>query len=167
MHIRYETPADEPAVHAVHAAAFPTPAEADLVDELRRVATPLVSLVAIDDGSVVGCILFSPVTLAGHSELVLFGLAPMAVLPAYQRHGIGSALVHAGLERCRTLGAQAVVVLGHPDYYPRFGFVPSTRFGIECEYDVPEDVFLALELVPGALAKAKGRVRYHAAFANL
>jgi putative acetyltransferase len=95
------------------------------------------------------------------------GLAPMAVLPARQRQGIGSALVRDGLGRCRELGYEAVVVLGHPGYYPRFGFVPASRFGIGCEYDVPAEVFMALELVPGALRGKPGTIRYHPAFAEL
>ena len=91
----------------------------------------------------------------------------MAVSPEHQRQGIGSALVKAGLERCKQLGFVAVVVLGHAQYYPRFGFSPSTRFGIGSEYDVPEDVFMAMEIQPAALAGKTGTVRYHAAFASL
>jgi putative acetyltransferase len=91
----------------------------------------------------------------------------MAVAPEHQRKGIGSALVRAGLERCRQLDFAAVVVLGHPEYYPRFGFSPSTRFGIGSEYDVPEDVFMATELQPGALSGKAGTVKYHAAFGDV
>ncbi len=95
------------------------------------------------------------------------GLAPMAVAPEHQRKGIGSALVRAGLEQCKQLGFAAVVVLGHPEYYPRFGFSPSSRFGINSEYEVPEEVFMAMELQPGALSGKTGRVKYHAAFSNV
>jgi putative acetyltransferase len=91
----------------------------------------------------------------------------MAVGPARQRAGIGSALVRAGLERCKLLDAAAVVVLGHPAYYPRFGFVPAAAFGLACEYDVPAEAFMALELRPGALRGAAGTLRYHAAFAEV
>ena len=167
IQIRPETLADQETVRSILIAAFETSAEADLVDALRQQAEPLVSLVAADGGEVVGHILFSPVTLSGHPDLQIMGLAPMAVAPDRQRHGIGSALVRAGLEACRALGVEAVVVLGHPDYYPRFGFVPSTRFGITSEYDVPENVFLAQELVPGALAGVSGTVQYHPAFQEL
>jgi putative acetyltransferase len=88
----------------------------------------------------------------------------MAVVPAQQRTGLGSALVRAGLEQCRKLGFGAVVVLGHPDYYPRFGFSPAARFGIGCEYEAPQEAFMAIELQPGYLKGASGKVEYHAAF---
>jgi len=147
-------------------AAFESPAEADLVDVLRQQVQPIVSLVAEEDGEIVGHIMFSPVSLSGHPDLKVMGLGPMAVAPACQRKGFGSALVQAGLDQCRELGFSAVVVLGHPKYYPRFGFSPSSQFGIDSEYDVPEDVFMALELKPGALSAITGRVRYHPAFGN-
>jgi len=165
--IRPEARGDHARVRVVNVAAFETPAEADLVDALRIQARPLVSLVAEEDGAIAGHIMFSPVTLPGHPALALMGLAPMAVEPARQRAGIGSALVRAGLEACRRLAAGAVVVLGHPDYYPRFGFVPGVRIGLGCEYDVPAEAFMVLELRPGALRGATGRVQYHAAFASL
>jgi putative acetyltransferase len=81
-------------------------------------------------------------------------------------HGIGSALVYAGIEACRRLGAGAIVVLGHPDYYPRFGFRPASGFGLHCEYDVPDEVFMALELSPGFLDSRTGTVKYHEAFSR-
>lgn len=132
--IRAEAEIDRAAVRAVNTEAFETTAEADLVDALREGAQPVVSLVAEHDGRIVGHIMFSPVTLVGEPELKIMGLAPMAVASARQRKGIGSALVGAGLEQCTALGFGAVVVLGHPTYYPRFGFIPSTRWNIHCEY---------------------------------
>jgi putative acetyltransferase len=164
--IRPERDGDAAAIRDVNRSAFPTPAEADLVDSLRREGAATVSLVADDGGSIIGHILFSPVTMAGGSGHVL-GLAPMAVRPERQRQGIGSQLVPAGLEACRRAGAGAIVVVGHPAFYPRFGFVPAFRFGLRCEYDVADDVFMALELDPGALAGQGGLVRYHPAFADL
>src|SRR5690606_1642636 len=167
MVIRDETGRDQDTVRALNEAAFDSGAEARLVDMLREQAKPLVSLVAEQDSFVVGHILFSPVTLSGHDDLKIMGLAPMAVAPPHQRRGIGTSLVHAGLDRCRELGAGAVVVLGHPEFYPRFGFVPSTRFDIRSEYDVPEDVFMVTELKPGFFRGVSGTIRYHAAFKEL
>jgi len=167
MPIRAERDNDRDAVHAVNVSAFETPSEANLVDTLREQAQPVVSIVAEENGKVVGHIMFSAVSLSGYPDLKMMGLAPMAVVPEHQRQGIGSALVRAGLEQCRQLGSTAVVVLGHPGYYPRFGFSPSSRFGIDSEYEVPEEVFMAIELQPEALSATTGRVKYHAAFSNL
>ena len=167
MSIRLETPADHAAIRALNRAAFETSAEAELVDVLRRDARPFVSVVALDGDVLVGQIAFSPATLLSDPQLRVAGLGPMAVLPARQREGIGGALVEAGLERCRDAGFAAVIVLGHADYYPRFGFVPASRFGLDCEYDVPDEVFMALELEAGALAGSGGRIRYHPAFASV
>jgi putative acetyltransferase len=164
--VRRETEADWPAVRAVNCAAFGTSVEADIVDALRREASPLISLVAEVDGALIGHIMFSPVSLEGHETLSLMGLAPMAVAPAQQRSGIGSALVIEGLAQCRQLGCRAVVVLGHPGYYPRFGFAPAASHGIRAEWPVPDDVFMVVELEPGALRGATGVIRYHALFAN-
>jgi len=166
MLIRAEEQQDRAGVRAVNVSAFETALEGNLVDALREHAAPLVSLVAEDDGAIVGHIMFSPVSLSGHPALLIMGLAPMAVSPDRQRRGIGSALVRAGLEQCKRLGFGAVVVLGHPAYYPRFGFLPSARFGIGCEYDVPEDVFMAVELRSGVLRGASGTIKYHAAFSS-
>ena len=167
MLIRDEQPTDWAAVHAVNKSAFETPAEADLVAALRHQAHPLISLVAEHDRSVVGHIMFSPVSLSGHPSLKIMGLAPMAVAPLHQRSGIGSTLVRAGLDRCKELGFGAVAVLGHPEYYPRFGFVPARRFGIACEYDAPDEAFMVLELHPGYLHGAVGIIIYHEAFRNI
>jgi len=166
MEIRLEREADVAAVRAVNLAAFNTSAEANLVDALRLQAAPIVSLVADEDATIVGHIFFSPVALSGHPDTAMMGLAPMAVLPARQRRGIGSALVREGLERCKRLRCAAVVVLGHADYYPRFGFAPASLFGMACEYDVPDEVFMALELERGSLKGKRGTARYHGAFAG-
>jgi len=167
MRIRPEHATDIDAVRTVNLAAFDTRVEADLVEALREQASPLVSLVAEDVTGVVGHILFSPVTLDGPPRPGFMGLAPMAVLPARQRQGVGASLVREGLERCRQIGAGAVVVLGHADYYPRFGFVPASRFGLRCQYGVPDEAFMALELLPGAFAGRSGTVRYHPAFPSV
>lgn len=168
MIIREERQGDIERIREVNLAAFETSAEADLVDALRRQAMPLISLVAEDDGNIVGHILFSPVTLAGPQGVdpSLMGLAPMAVVPGRQREGVGSALVREGLGRCRQLDVGAVVVLGHPEYYPRFGFVPAARLSLRSEYDVPEEAFMVCELRDGALKGLSGTIRYHPVVAN-
>lgn len=167
MLIRNEESGDWVLVHALNVAVFETHAEANLVGALRQQANPMVSLAAEEDQAVVGHIMFSPVELPGHPKLKIMGLGPMAVLPAYQRRGIGSALVRSGLQQCKKLGFGAVVVLGHPEYYPRFGFSPAARFGIGCEYDAPEEAFMVVELEPGYLRGASGKVKYHAAFSSV
>ena len=166
MLIRAEKENDRALVYAVNVSAFETPAEAILVDALRDQAKPVVSLVAEDNGDVVGHNMFSPASLSGDANLIVMGLGPMAVVPEHQRKGIGSALVRAGLEKCKLLGVAVVVVLGHPEYYPRFGFSPSSRYDIDSEYDVPDEVFMAMELQPEALNEKTGNVRYHPAFSN-
>ena len=167
LSIRNEVPADIEAIHAVNRAAFQTSAESELVNSLRRLGGPVISLVAQEDDTVIGHIMFSPVLLTGYPAAFIMGLAPMAVRPDRQRTGIGSALVSAGLDACRELGAGAVVVLGHAAYYPRFGFTPASRFGLRCEYAVPDDVFMALELIPGYLHDKTGLIRYHDAFGDV
>jgi len=162
--IRPEQPSDWSAVARVNRSAFGSPFEAELVDSLRKRAAPLVSLVAELEGVVIGHILFTPVSLMGHAGLNLMGLGPMAVAPEHQREGIGSLLVRAGLEHCRAMGVGAVVVLGHPQYYPRFGFRPAARQGIHCQYDAPVEAFMLLELLPGYLGGTSGTIQYHPAF---
>jgi len=167
MVIRLEEKKDRTAVHSVNVAAFSRSAEAQLVDALREQARSYVSLVAEDSGIVIGHIMFSPVSLSGHPALSIMGLGPMAVSPAHQRRGVGSALVRAGLARSQETGFGAVVVLGHPGFYPRFGFSPSRDFDISCEYEVPADTFMVLELQTGFLRGASGTIKYHPAFGDI
>lgn len=163
--IRFEEPRDIAAIRKVVEEAFGQPAEADLVDALRRNGKAALSLVAEVNDRVVGHILFSPVTVeTGDGELVGIGLAPLAVLPEFQNRGVGSALVEHGLERCREAGHRFAIVLGHPDYYPRFGFVPASRFGIKSKYDTPDEHFMAMELREGALQNQAGMARYQPEF---
>ncbi len=167
MRIREEREQDRSAVREIVSTEFDTGAEAALIDELRSAAGPLVSLVAEDGGAVVGHVMFSQVTLLEHPDAKLMGLAPLAVDYEHQGRGIGSVLVREGLDRCRSLGVLAVVALGHPEYYSRFGFEPASRLGLRCEYDVPDEAFVALELEKGALDGMSGTVRYHSAFGRL
>lgn len=166
--IRPERPEDYSAVFEIHRRAFGREAEAKLVEALRHVADPQISLVAVRADRVVGHIFFSPVTVEGpHASLRALGLAPMAVLPELQNRGIGSALVRAGLEAARRAGHRIVVVLGHPDYYPRFGFEIASRTGIRYEHPVPDEAFMVLELETGALRGHTGVVKYLPEFSRV
>ena len=167
VRIRSEGSTDSPAVRAINEAAFGSSTEADIVEALCKQPDEIVSLVAESRGRLIGHILFSPVTLAGHSEIHLMGLGPMSVLPAFQRQGVGSELVQQGLSQCRRKRCSAVVVLGHPEYYRRFGFVPASRFGVTSEYDVPDEVFMLLELETGALRGPGGLASYNEVFGGV
>jgi putative acetyltransferase len=162
--IREERPSDRDAIFAVNARAFETDAEARLVDILRERNAVVVSLVAEIDGAVAGHILFSPVTV-GDGAFV--ALAPMSVLPEHQRSGVGSALVRAGIAACRARGDAAIFVLGHAEYYPRFGFVPAGPKGLHYQSEEFDPHFFVLELRPGALDGVQGLVEFHAAFDEL
>lgn len=169
--IRAETPADHAAIAEVNRLAFGREAEARLVEAIRASPgfIPALSLVAERDGDVVGHALFSQIAIrtAAGTEVPALALAPVAVRPAYQRQGIGSALIRAGLDRARALGHRIVVVVGHPDYYPRFGFRPARAQGLEAPFPVADPVFLALALTPGALDGVRGTVVYPEAFAGV
>lgn len=163
--IRLESSEDHSAIRRVVELAFGRASEADLVDALRAQAHPHISLVAETEGEIVGHIFFSPVSIESpEGSFQAMGLAPLAVLPDYQNKGIGGELVRAGLNECRRIGHEVIVVLGHAHYYPRFGFVPASKRGIRSEYDVPDDVFMVAELTPGALNGRAGLVKYHPAF---
>ena len=162
---RPEVPADITAIRHVNTLAFGRPSEADLVEALRRAGRLAISLVAVRGEDIVGHIAFSPVRIvSATSTRDAIGLAPMAVLPACQRQGIGSQLVRAGLARCGEARYDVVVVLGHPHYYPKFGFTPSKPYGITWEREVPDEVFMVKELQPGALARTRGVVQYSPEF---
>jgi putative acetyltransferase len=166
--IRQETSGDAKAIRQVNEEAFGQTEEVDLVDTFRRRDAFTLSLVALLADQIVGHILFTPVRVeSGDSSFEALGLGPMAVLPAYQRKGIGSRLVQAGLEECRRAGHEVVVVLGHPEYYPRFGFLPAKRFGIRYEEEVPEEAFMLVELREGALAGRIGILRYQPEFGSV
>jgi putative acetyltransferase len=164
--IRPEGPEHADGVRMVEEKAFGRSGEADLCANLQAAGGVLLSLVALDDGQVVGHVLFSPMTLeSGEKRMELAGLGPVAVLPERQREGIGARLIRAGLEEIRQQGLPAVLVLGHPSYYPKFGFQPASRFGIRCSYpNVPDDAFMAQELRPSALEGWEGVARYRPEF---
>ncbi len=162
---RREAPEDFAAVREVNERAFGQPEEAGIIDRLRSRGKVLLSLVAVREDRVVGHILFTRVFVeSGEEGFTAVGLGPMAILPELQKQGIGSLLVREGLDACRQEGHEAVVLVGHPEYYPRFGFVPASRYGLTCEFEVPNEVFMAVELREGALAGRTGRVRYEPEF---
>jgi len=160
--LRPEVPGDVPGVFGVNATAFPTDAEARLVDQLRASGRLSISLVAVVDERVVGHVALSPVTIAG--TVIGLGLAPVAVLPEWQLQGIGGALIRRGLDECRTQGVGCVVVLGEPTYYQRFGFVPASRWSLLDEYGGGE-AFQTIELVPDTIPGHGGLVTYAPEFA--
>ena len=163
-----ERQGDAPAVRQINELAFPDPLEADLVDALRG-TEEIISLVATIDDRVLGHIMFTTVRVTpADPALRVAGLGPMAVHPAFQRQGIGGALIRAGLDACRQRGYGAVVVVGHPEYYPRFGFMPAHWLGLKYEHDdVPEQAFMVLELTPGVLTGAPAVVRYRREFTTV
>jgi putative acetyltransferase len=166
--VRAERPEDYAGIHEVNRLAFGRENEARLVEALRKSEgfIPELSLVALkEDGAVIGHILFDPITvLMKEGSLPALALAPLAVLPEFQRQGIGSALVRKGLEECLREGHKVVVVIGHPDYYPRFGFSSARARGLDVAFPVPDEAFLVLELVPGILNGVPGTVQYPPAF---
>ncbi|GMU91168.1 MAG: N-acetyltransferase [Candidatus Hydrogenedentota bacterium] len=165
MQVRDERPDDFDAVRAINVAAFGQPAEARLVDALRSNCKTCLSLVAVGGDCVVGHILFTPVVVEGASSgEVGMGLAPLAVRPDRQRQGVGTALVNEGLARLRQSGCPYVVVLGHPDYYPRFGFQPASAYGLRCEWDVPDHAFMVCVFHAERIPTQGGLVRYRPEF---
>ncbi len=165
MIVRLETPQDIASVHHVNQEAFGQNQEAGIVDRLREQGVLTISLVAVQGHAVVGHIAFSPVQITPEQpSFKALALAPLAVLPPHQNKGIGSQLVLAGLKECRRLGHEIVVVLGHPNYYPRFGFMPAKSQGIKCEFEVPDKAWMVLELRDGALAGKQGTVSFQPEF---
>ncbi|AFZ24011.1 putative acetyltransferase [Cylindrospermum stagnale PCC 7417] len=165
MNIRCETLPDYPSIAEVNILGFGQENEAKLVEVIRNSDRyiPELSLIAEVGGNVVGHILFSYIDLVGEETLQVLGLAPMAVRPQFQRHGIGSALVQAGLETADARGEAIVIVLGHSQFYNRFGFEPSVNYEIESPFPVPEDFFMVKRL-QSYQKKYKGTVVYPPAF---
>ena len=170
MNIRPEAAHDAVDIRQIHTLAFGRDNEARLVDALRAEPgfDPALSLVATADGHAVGHILFSPIRIrAPHRNVPALALAPLGVRPEYQKQGVGTTLVRAGVEECRRLGHTVVVVVGHAHYYPRFGFASARAAGLEAPFPVSDAAFMALELVPGALDGVRGVVEYPAPFADV
>lgn len=166
LSIRSETAADHEAIRTVNRLAFEQDGEGALVDALRAGGFATLSLVAEINSEIIGHILFSKMHIvSGDEQIEALALAPMAVAPQHQRQGIGLQLVRAALEQCRKAGHRLVLVVGHPDYYPRFGFSAALAEAMESPY--AGEAFMALELVPGALKDVRGEVRYAPPFEGL
>ena len=163
--IRDETPNDGPSIREVNDQAFGQPLEGRLVEMLREHEGVLLSLVAVAEERVVGHILFSPVTLTTDiAEVSGAGLGPMSVRPEFQRMGVGSKLVRSGIERIRQRGFPFIVVLGHAEYYPLFGFERASEYGVSCQWEVPDEAFMIMPVTDRPLP---GLVRYRAEFMNV
>ena len=165
--IRAETPEDIPAIFEVNLQAFGQDGEARLVSALRDDGdfNPELSLVAVCGDRIIGHILFPPITIVSDlTETAALALAPLAVHQDFQCMGIGAALIEEGLRECRRLGHRIVVVVGHPGYYPRFGFTTARALGIQAPFPCPDKAFMALSLTTGALDGICGMVRYPLAF---
>lgn len=158
-----ETKNDVAAIREVITDAFGQMNEAVLVENIRKSPNfiPELSLVMKENDNVLGHILFSPILIVGEQQTTpALALAPLTVTPSRQRQGIGSQLVQAGLSKCRELGHSIVVVLGHPEYYTKFGFQTASKFGVQAPFSVPDEAFMMLELKAGALKNARGMVKY-------
>lgn len=169
--IRPETDRDGVAIERVHTRAFGRSNEAELVNRLRAGIhwIPALSLVAVNNEDIVGHILFTTVHIDGDDGGLhaVLALAPMAVEPLHQRLGIGQQLIRSGVQRAREIGADAVIVLGHAEYYPKTGFRPASQWNVRAPFAVPDEYFMALELHEHGLQGKSGVVVYPAEFANV
>ena len=162
VEIREERPDDIAHIREVNRLAFGQDTEGDIVDGLRSNGAVTLSLVATLDGRVVGHILYSPITVGATFSGAALG--PMSVLPEHQRQGIGSKLVEEGSRKLRDSGCPFVIVLGHPEFYPRFGFRPASTYAVTCEWEVPDNVFMLLVLDPVRAKGVSGPAKYRNEF---
>ena len=164
IEIREEMSSDLDAVRRINEIAFEQGPEAAIVDKLRKSCKDYCSFVAVNQDTVIGHILFTPVTIDG-SDVTGMGLAPMAVLPSYQNQGIGSLLVRHGLRHLQRSGCPFVIVLGHPEYYPRFGFDLALHYRLRCQWEgVPDEAFMVVVFDRDVLPGEGGIARYRAEF---
>jgi putative acetyltransferase len=170
IEIRPEKPEDYPAIKRVNDLAFEQPNEGLLVEELRRNPhfIPELSLVALYKNEVVGHILFLPVRIiCEDSPAISLALAPMAVLPEHQGKGIGGRLIEEGIAVAKTMEYESIIVVGRPGYYPRFGFQPASKWGLMTPYDwVPDEAFMAIELIQNSLEGKAGMVEFPLEYDN-
>ena len=164
LEIREEHPSDVAFIRDLNKRAFEQEQEGNIVDALRSNGAALLSMVATLNGRVVGHIMYSPLVVG---ELTGAALGPMAVLPEHQRQGIGTKLVEAGNRKLKDDGCPFIIVVGHPNYYPRFGFVPANTHGIECEWEVPTDAFMLLVLNQSKLQGVAGLAKYRHEFSSV
>jgi len=164
IEIRKERPTDISAIRDLTRRAFGQDSEANIVDALRSNGACTLSLVAMLNDRVVGHIIYSPAVIG---QLTGAGLGPMAVLPELQRQGVGSKLIEAGNQQLKTAGCPFIVVVGHADYYPRFGFSPARALGVRCEWDLPDNVFLLLVLDPEKMRGVSGMATYRHEFSTV
>ena len=171
IEIRQEQPADQQAVYELNKATFGQESESKLVESLRGsdAFIPALSLVAVAGEEVVGHILFTKIKITDENgrSFDSLALAPMAVKPARQRQGVGGKLITYGLSRAKALGYTSVIVLGHEAYYPKYGFTPAINWQIKPPFEVPENAFMAIELVTGGLQGVTGTVKYPEAFGQV
>lgn len=161
--LRYENSRDYKNITRINDLAFGQKNEGILIEHLRknRDFLPELSIVAEKDGIIIGHILFFPIQIKSKdNSYKSVSLAPMAVLPEYQNQGIGGRLIRYGLEKCRGKGYQSVIVLGHPEYYPRFGFEKASKWDIRPPFEAPDEAFMAIELIEGGLKGISGVVEY-------
>ena len=168
--VRPEQQGDIDQISELNKLAFGQDNEARLVALLRSAPgyVPGLSLIAVAEGVVVGHILFSKIfVVSGDARYETLALAPMSVHPSYQKQGVGARLITTGLQSARELGFGSVIVLGHEHYYPKFGFLPASRWSIRAPIDVPDNVFMAIELIPGSLKNVSGIVEYPVEFSAI
>jgi putative acetyltransferase len=168
IQIRKETKEDFESIDEVNRQAFEQEFEGQMIRKIREGQNfiPELSLVASDETVIVGHILLSKIKIQGEREYETLALAPIAVKPQYQQKGIGKKLVRAGLKKAKEIGFGSVIVLGHSDYFPQFGFQRASQWKIKCSFNVPDEAFMAIQLIPGDLEDKSGTVIYHEEFDN-
>lgn len=162
IRIRQEEKEDHKRVYKINKMAFGQEKESKLIEKIRRGPNfvPELSLVAEKDNEIVGHILFSKIQIVGESEYETLMLAPLAVIPELQKQGIGGKLIKKGIEKAKELGVESIIVVGHKDYYPKFGFQKASKWGIKCPFEVPDGAFMGIELTDKALENKAGVVQF-------
>ena len=160
--VREEKEKDYKEIYEVNKLAFGQENESILVDKIRKGENfiPGLSLVAETGGKIAGHILFSKIKIIGSSVFETLILAPLAVIPAFQKKGIGSKLVKKGVFKAKELGFDSIIVVGHKEYYPRFGFEKASKWNLKCPFEVPDEAFMAIELAEKALEGKTGTIEF-------